>query len=273
MAEFITDTQTLKKLHKSVTVPGNEAISGSTQNFVEDYYFKVTEDGVKIQVISTSDDAFAKIDYSDVEVEEEGEVVIPDINKFSSILSRFGSDEKLRVSDNGKKLEISSEETPKKFSTKTQHYEDLDSYVDTSEDGEFGLVVTLDKDTDEDKWQAEGSNGTMNMDRKVVVDVNQMKEVIGDAQVIEARDLPFEIEDEEFDITLGSEYEGIHTHIETETVRGEDAKATYQKALDGIFKEHEGEITFYFNTNCPLIIETGSGENLQAVYLIAPKVE
>lgn len=275
MAKFTTDAQTLEKLHKTVTVKGNKAISGSSENFMEDYYFDVSDGSISVKGISPSDDGFVRLDYDGVDVQEEGQVSISNIDKFKSVLSRFENDEELQLEDDGDILTISSTETRKEFKIKSTDHTNIDSYIDTEGEDE-GLIVTLKENEDEDQWEAQGNSGELLMDRKVTLDIFEMKEVIEDAQVIQARDLPFKLEDGDFTVDVKTKRESIDTDVQTKSVEGDDAEAKYQKGLHGIFTNLEGEVEVYFNTDTPAIIrltEEDDDETLEVTYLIAPKAE
>lgn len=270
MTKIKMKASALQELHNLVAMEAKIKIGEARQNFLYDYVMVAEDDKVRVQGVSPSNTAVVDVTYENVEVEQEGNIVIQDTEKFSGIPQRFSSDDELTIEDHRpmddkSDLIVIKRESPEKtFTMKSAPVDNIESYKGAEE-----FINRLTYVEEEDVYQGEDYT----LDAVIEVEADKLQEVVEDAEIVEDKSLPLDLEqDGTLCVEIGDKKTGkFESEVPVKSSRGQ-ATSKYEYGIGGILNTLWGRLKLYYADDRAIIIRKRS-LNFEATYIIGPVIE
>lgn len=244
MAEIKGTKSDLLSFTNLICIPGELYPGESKSRFLEDFCIKLVEGGVATVRGVSENIAYEKVQF-DIEIEEEGDIVVQNAEEFEKVLGRFKTDEKITVRDTGKQLEIKSDR--KQFKIKSSDPENIRSM-----DG-IDKIPDIEYNQEKDRFDIKQGDNEVHLNTKAVIDASDLQEIVDDGSVIGASDFPLSIEEDTLVVELGDDQDGsFQTEIDTISSRGK-ATTKIMYGLGGVAANLIGDIEIYTSDDSPLV--------------------
>lgn len=236
-----------------ICIPG-ELYPGETKSrFLEDFCIEL-DDGVATVRGVSENIAYEEVEF-DIDIEEEGEIVVQNAEEFEKVLGRFKADEEINVEDTGRHLEIKSDR--KEFKIKSSESGSIRSM-----DG-IDNIPDINYNEEKDRFEISHKDDEIYLDVKAVVNAADLQEIVDDGSVIDTSNFPLSIEEDSLVVNLGNDQNGsFETEIDTVNSRGK-AKTKIMYGLGGVAANLEGDIEIYTREDSPLVFrQKKNGHNV-----------
>lgn len=260
MAKITAEQREIVRLKNLITLEGNiNPNQSGSDTFVDDFLIEADEEegSVSFSGVAKSQNGFADVTFHNIEVEEGGNVVVQDIEKFTDVISLFDPDEEIEIEDNGKTLDIEGENMD--FTVKSANAQNL-----KSKEGVENVEVEFHEEEDEIHF---GENTVMGIHS--VIRSSDIDRIIEVGEVVDTTDYPLEIDDGELISVLGDKTTGQMT-VNSDLVEtdGESGETVTMRGLGGIGKHLVGDIDLYMEDGGPLSFRQETEEHEAHYYLL-----
>lgn len=250
----------IKELLQLIKLEGKDP-DGSNSSMIDNCILVAKDGKVSTRVLAKTSTVMAFIEYTTLDVIEEGNLPIGSITEFLSYLKRFENEDEINIETTENRIKISRDD-PKKVAhvplTAEKNIDDsvrAESVKDsiTEEGGKYKFRNT-------------------ELPASIKVNVHFIKQVLDDGNVQGlTRKYPITI-DEEVSCKVGDEKGGlIETTIPVENIKGK-ASSSFAAGIDNVMSNLEGEIEIYLGDKGPMLV-IQNRENLKAKFVIAPLVD
>ena len=267
MVKFKCKIQDMLQVCKMASLKGTNDISGKEYLSMQDMILAVDEN-VEVKSLSVLKEMMVKINYH-VDVIEKGQIPISDISMFVKFLQRFVPTDDVTISLVENKVVI-ERESPKKVAR----------MITTSPENIVASQGTSQMEKYHKNADGYWTNDKMLFNLKIDFDAQEMRNVIGDGDLISQRVYPFVVKDSKFSVPLSSstygdmESEIALSSIKTSEASWVDTRTAYAAGLDNLFSALSGNVSLYLITGgyFPLLLEQHS-EKYDFIALLAPRIE
>jgi hypothetical protein len=192
----------------------------------------------------------------EAKVEEEGELIIGNIDVFCKVLARF--DGMVKVIANKKEFVIRQRGKVGRFEVTPR--KSIDSFSKAK-------LIEVKKDrvkTPHAKVKYKTNDFT--------VDADQLGKIVGDADILDEHTYTIIIDGKSIKIKVQRGRNSFTTKLDNKKSHlRKNMEITYAHGIKEIFKTVDGRVKFYIEKNPPLLIRFGDG--LKSLYLVMPKEE
>lgn len=264
MTKFKIQLSRLKKFLSYITLDGKTSDNKRGKIVRE---FKITADGgcLNVRAMDKTFVVYENITLKNVEIEEEGSIVIPDADTFEKYLSTLNSNDIIEIESAGAFITLKRDKPRKTIRMRAlQEVDDEELFTSIA-----------------DKWTFSPTSVTSeksNLNTVVKTVASYIFQIVTDSQIFERDFYPLEIVEQNGEkalkITIGEgNMDSIETIIPTkELTSPETFKCQYGFGFDNIFGTISGDVTMFFAKNRPMWIIGTDGE-VSFHYMMAPRVE
>lgn len=281
MTKIEIEAENLKELHDLIASTGyrqfrdasNEEIN--QEPFVSDYVIIAKGDRLKVQAVSNNI-AVLELFYEEVEIEEEGKIVVENSRLFSKAISCFNSRSKLTVEDKENLLRLKNRDTEKEVTISSVMPGEIESYEGSSE-----FLDVIEYNQVKEVYETED----FSLDITAEASPEKLKTIVEDAIAFESNYICFK---QDFDLKAIGEpqdsgYSKVEMNLEAEISEGQGStqieyglhNIVNGPAVSGpisLYSPTESTVNLHFGEDRALIIEKET-DRYEIKYIVAPIVE